>query len=83
MKLGPTNNDPYVVAIYYLEAVQEYEGYCHYYYTCLYLYLIGCPTILRNDYGTENTVLASYQMALRHQHSDHFSGEKVTDLVDQ
>ena len=40
------------------------------------MYCLGCPTILRSDYGTENTVLASYQMALRDHHDDCFSGEK-------
>ena len=37
---------------------------------------IGCPSIIRSDCGTENTSLASAQMALRHEHDDAFSGDK-------
>ena len=35
--------------------------------------IIGCPSILRTDRGTENAFL---QPTLRHEHSDPFSGEK-------
>ena len=38
--------------------------------------IIGCPSIIRSDHGTENTILASTHMALRHYHNDEFSGEK-------
>ena len=36
----------------------------------------GCPRIIRSDCGTENTSLATAQMALRHEHDDAFSSEK-------
>ena len=36
--------------------------------------LLGCPSIIRSDYGTENSVLAACHMALRHNHDDEFSG---------
>lgn len=35
---------------------------------------IGCPTVLRSDYGTENCHIASTQMALRHSHLDQWAG---------
>ena len=38
--------------------------------------VIGCPSIVRCDHGTENTVIASTHMALRHYHNDEFSGER-------
>ena len=30
-----------------------------------FCYLTGCPTMLRGDYGTENTQLATFQVAFR------------------
>ena len=36
----------------------------------------GCPSILRSDCGTENTVLSACHMTLRHNHMDEFKGEK-------
>lgn len=38
--------------------------------------ILGCPTILRSDCGTENSVLAACHMALRHIHQDEFHAEK-------
>lgn len=38
--------------------------------------VIGCPTVLRCDYGTENCLLATTQMALRHGHGDTWAGLK-------
>ena len=37
---------------------------------------LGVPTIVRSDYGTENSSLAACHMMLRHDHTDEFSGEK-------
>lgn len=50
LKVSRTNNDPAVIAGFYLEAVEE---------------LGGCPVILRTDTGTENTVIAAVQSYLR------------------
>ena len=36
--------------------------------------VLGVPTIMRSDCGTENSSLAACHMALRHQHDDEFSG---------
>ena len=59
LKVSRTNNDPAVVAGFFLEAVQH-EG--------------GCPTILRTDNGTENTVMASVQSYLRADVQDEHAG---------
>lgn len=39
-------------------------------------FLLGCPSIIRSDYGTENSILATCHMALRHNHDDELSGER-------
>jgi hypothetical protein len=59
LKVSRTNNDPAVVAGFFLEAAQH-EG--------------GCPTILRTDNGTENTVMASVQSYLRADGQDEHAG---------
>ena len=41
-----------------------------------FVVVIGCPSIVRTDRGTENTSLAASHMALRHNHLDEFRGEK-------
>ena len=38
--------------------------------------IVGCPSIIRADRGTENCTVAFVQPALRHTHQDHFAGEK-------
>ena len=43
---------------------------------CKYNSLLGCPSIIRSDYGTENSVLAACHMALRHNHDDEISGAR-------
>ena len=37
---------------------------------------MGCPTILRADRGTENSIVAFLQPTFRHAGSDIFTGEK-------
>ncbi len=34
----------------------------------------GCCTMMRSDYGTENGLIATMQMALRHAHTDRWAG---------
>lgn len=53
-----------------------------YYYSCLYSVIqqsyvqhLGCPSVIRADEGTENSVLAVVQPILRHSHTDGFAGE--------
>eukprot|EP00731_Ephydatia_muelleri_P004243 Em0002g419a len=60
LEVATTNNDPYVVAHFYLRAV---------------LKLAGCPTLVRADCGTENVVAALCQMVLRHEHPDTNAGK--------
>ena len=58
-KVTGTNNDPAVVAGFFLEAVQSAGG---------------CPTIVTTDNGTENTVMASVQSYLRSDSQDEHAG---------
>ena len=44
-------------------------------YDCLILYL-GCPSVIRCDYGTENVSIASIQIAFRFYHTDSRAREK-------
>eukprot|EP00731_Ephydatia_muelleri_P013068 Em0007g378a len=59
LELSTTNNDPGVVAQYYLTAVFQ---------------LGGCPARMRSDHGTENVTIATCQMAFRHYHGDRYAG---------
>ena len=59
LEVGPSNNNPNVIAKNYLEAV---------------LQLNTLPCILRCDRGTENVHLARIQPFLRRDHDDMFSG---------
>jgi hypothetical protein len=40
------------------------------------LFIAGCPAILRSDYGTENSHIASVQIALRYFHEDSLARSK-------
>lgn len=60
-KVCRTNNDPAVIGHFFLNAVKEFGG---------------CPTVLRTDNGTENTILAAIQSYFRCDGDDEFAGEK-------
>ncbi|KAI3364868.1 hypothetical protein L3Q82_001053 [Scortum barcoo] len=55
---GPTNNDPSVIAHYFLSCVRN---------------LCVIPMRLRTDRGTENGTMAAIQCTLRHHHNDYYS----------
>ena len=79
LRLGSTNHDPHVILQYYLEVVDKINGY--YGIVCLnpailYQELLGCPSVIRMDKGTENILVASVQYALRSSHDDTFAGDK-------
>ena len=59
LEVGPSNNNPNVIAKYYLETV---------------LQLKTLPIIVRCDKGTENIHIAKIQPFLRSDHDDMFSG---------
>ena len=49
------------------------------YYSCMHMAIIdcmnaGCPKVLRCDYGTENSTVATIQIAFRMTHDDSFAG---------
>ena len=55
LKVSSTNNDPRVIAQYFLDCVSA---------------LKVCPTVLRTDCGTENGSMAAIQSILRRAHND-------------
>lgn len=59
--LSCTNNDPAVIANYFLKTVKKHE--------CV-------PTVLRTDKGTEATVMGELQVILRLEHEDELAGLK-------
>lgn len=61
LEAASTNNDPKVVANYFINAVKE-RG--------------GCPSRVRADLGTENVYIANIQHFLRRNQNDEFSGER-------
>lgn len=59
--VSETNNDPAVIAYYFLKTVEKY-GFL--------------PTIFRTDHSTEAILMADLQMAMRYDHDDENSAEK-------
>ena len=57
-----TNNDPKVMASYFVDCVEEVGG---------------CPSLVRTDCGTENVVIAGVQCFLRAECNDDLAGEKA------
>ena len=57
-----TNNDPKVMARYFVDCVEEVKG---------------CPSLVRTDCGTENVVIAGVQSFLRAKCNDDLAGEKA------
>lgn len=59
LEVASSNNDPKIIAGYYLECVKEVGG---------------CPRLVETDCGTKNGVLASLESVFREQDQDQFSG---------
>lgn len=59
LRVAQTNNDPDVIAYYYLKTITKYNL---------------LPTMLRSDLGTENVYVESLHIALRLEHNDKYSG---------
>lgn len=71
---GTTNNDPRVIARYFVDCVHSLNGkFCFFTLLLLLLLFLGCPKMVRTDYGTENSLLAIIQQILRHNSSDRTS----------
>lgn len=60
LEVATTNNNPDVIATYYLNALKKY----------------GLPTVVRSDRGTENTSVECLQIALRFNDDDYFAADK-------
>lgn len=61
LEVAETNNDPEVVAQYFLDTMKQVGG---------------VPLIVRGDCGTENGNIALIQRYLRSEYDDEFAGEK-------
>ncbi|XP_063411474.1 uncharacterized protein LOC134694398 [Mytilus trossulus] len=60
LQVGRTNNNPKVVAGFFLQCLREIKG---------------VPRCVRTDRGTENSEIAKWQMAFRWNHQDDMAGE--------
>lgn len=78
LKVAPSNHNPKVIARYYLESVEGLAGMFLSISSFINIsyFDLACPTILRSDYGTENSCLAAIHIAFRFYHSDELAGEK-------
>ena len=61
LRAGTTNNDPKVIASYYIEEVKKRSG---------------CPSRVRADFGTENGHVENMQKFLRRNHEDRYADER-------
>ena len=66
LKVDKTNNDPEITAKFFLDCVVE---------------VVGCPSLLQTDCGTENVVIAGTQCFLRADCDDELAGENHTVMV--
>ncbi len=62
LKVARTNNNPVVIANYYVECVKELQG---------------CPRVLRTDPGAENGTMAAIQCYLRANDDDDYLERKL------
>ena len=60
LEVGPSNNNPQVIALYFVRTVLQLEK---------------APCVLRCDRGTENVHIEKIQKHIRHSHDDEFAGE--------
>jgi hypothetical protein len=61
LEVSDTNNDPKLIAIYYLDALKRIEK---------------TPRILRCDAGAENSVVCLLQQFFRNEATDHFASSR-------
>ena len=61
LEFGPSNNDPSVIAQYFVDCVRQ---------------IGGTPRIIRADGGTENVNIAALQRFFRRNGTDAIAGEK-------
>ena len=66
LKVARKNNNPAVIAKFFLSSVVE-EG--------------GCPTILRTDNGTKNVIVAGMQCYFRCPGNDEYAGVKAHTIT--
>lgn len=59
LEVAASNNDPKIIARYFLKCVKEVGG---------------CPRLVQTDCGTENVLIASLQSVFRGREQDPFSG---------
>lgn len=59
LEVAASNNDPKIIAGYFLKCVKEVGG---------------CPRLVQTDCGTESGIITSLQSVFRSQDQDQFSG---------
>ena len=64
LEVGPTNNDPFVIAQYYLDCVRQTGG---------------IPKIIRADYGTENVNVALLQRFFHNEEQSFLYGKSSSN----
>ena len=67
LELSRTNNNPAVIAAFYIDCLRE---------------LGGCPVILSTDPGSENCTMAAMQVRLRSECTDAYASEKSHRFVE-
>ena len=67
LELTRTNNNPAVIAAFYIDCLRE---------------LGGCPVILSTDPGSENCMMAAMQIRLRSECTDAYANEKSHRFVE-
>lgn len=68
-----------MIVHHYLECAKSVRGkHIHVYIIIsnLHNYGVGCPAMLRCDYGMENVSLATAQIGFRLHHNDSLAGER-------
>ena len=77
MKCASTNNDPHIIAQYYLDTVKAINGISYEISYNIYKLItyLGLPKVVRADRGTENSIIAYVQPTLRSIHNDSLSAE--------
>ena len=78
LHVAHSNNDPEIIAHYFLDCVQKVKDIFYnairMQYIFIAIFIVGCPQLLRRDLGAENSIIAVMQPMLQHDGLDKYSG---------